>query len=166
MTTVFAPSVGLLMICAASLPAVSETPPADTGEGSAAATATPGATEQNPGIPSATILDNRNSRGILGSAVRSATNEHMGRIVDVVVDRAGTTQAAVIDFGGFLGVGSRKIAVDWSAMRFTGSNSVTIDLTREQVNSAPQYQEGKPIIVLSASPEFARSRVTARMPER
>ena len=42
----------------------------------------------------------------------------MGRIVDVIVDRAGAVRAAVIDFGGFLGVGSRKIVVDWNALRF------------------------------------------------
>ena len=45
----------------------------------------------------------------------------MGRIVDVIVDRAGTVRAAVIDFGGFLGVGSRKIVVDWSALHFGAS---------------------------------------------
>ena len=118
-----------------------------------------------PPTPPTTMLESRDGRGILGSAVRSATNEDMGRVVDVIVDRAGTARAAVIDFGGFLGVGSRKIAVDWNAMRFTGSNGVSMDLTRDQVKSAPQYQEGKPIIVLGAAPEFARSRVTARIPE-
>jgi hypothetical protein len=41
-------------------------------------------------------------------------SEDMGRIVDVIVDRSGQVRAAVIDFGGFLGVGSRKIAVDWN----------------------------------------------------
>ena len=119
---------------------------------------------QQPAAPT-TILDNRDGRGILGSAVRSAANEDMGRVVDVIVDRAGTARAAVIDFGGFLGVGSRKVAVDWNAMRFTGVNSVSIEMTRDQVKSAPQYQEGKPIIVLGAAHEFARSRVTARIPE-
>jgi hypothetical protein len=89
----------------------------------------------------------------------------MGRVVDVIVNRAGAARAAVIDFGGFLGVGSRKIAVDWNAIRFTGRDGISIDLTRDQVKAAPQYQEGKPIVVLGASPEFARSRYTARMPE-
>ena len=89
----------------------------------------------------------------------------MGRVVDVIVDRSGTARAAVIDFGGFLGVGSRKIAIDWSAMRFSGLDQVTLDLTRDQVKAAPQYEEGKPIIVLGAAPEFARSRVTARTSE-
>ena len=45
-------------------------------------------------------------------------NEDMGHIVDVIVDRSGTVRAAVIDFGGFLGVGSRKIVVDWNALHF------------------------------------------------
>ena len=57
----------------------------------------------------------------------------MGRVIDIVVDRTGQVRAAVIDFGGFLGVGSRKIAVDWNALRFapTGSkyDRITLDLT-------------------------------------
>ena len=55
---------------------------------------------------------------MLGRDVRSPTDEDMGRIVDVIVDRAGAVRAAVIDFGGFLGVGSRKIVVDWNALHF------------------------------------------------
>ena len=42
----------------------------------------------------------------------------MGRIVDVLVDGQGMARAAIIDFGGFLGVGSRKIAVAWQALHF------------------------------------------------
>jgi len=115
--------------------------------------------------PPAIILDKRNVQGILGNAVRSAADEDMGRIVDVIVDRSGAARAAVIDFGGFLGVGSRKIAIDWNAMRFTSLDRITIDMTREQVKAAPEYETGKPITVLGAALEFARSRVTERMPE-
>ena len=85
--------------------------------------------------------------------MRSAANENMGRIIDIIVDRTGVPRAAVIDFGGFLGVGSRKIAVDWSAMRFAlkdERSSITVELTRDQVKAAPEYQEGKPITVLGA----------------
>jgi hypothetical protein len=119
-----------------------------------------------PDNPPAVVLDQRHVLGILGNAVRSATNEDMGRIVDVIVDRSGEARAAVIDFGGFLGVGSRKIAIDWNAMRFTSLNHITVDMTREQVKAAPEYETGKPVTVLGASLEFARSRVTERTPER
>ena len=81
--------------------------------------------------------------------------EDMGRIVDVIVDRAGTVRAAVIDFGGFLGVGSRKIVVDWNALHFGSiankSDSITLELTKEQVKAAPEYKEDTPIVVLGAS---------------
>ena len=75
----------------------------------------------------------------------------MGRIVDVIVNRSGQVRAAVIDFGGFLGVGSRKIAVDWNALRFEPGGKpdrITVDLTRNSVRLAPEYKEGAPVVVL------------------
>jgi hypothetical protein len=91
---------------------------------------------------------------VLGKDVRSAADEDMGRIVDIVVERSGQIRAAVIDFGGFLGVGSRKIAVDWSILRFGSgekSDRIAVDLTRAQVKAAPEYKDGKPVVVLGAS---------------
>ncbi len=74
--------------------------------------------------------------------------------LDVIVDHGGRVRAAVIDFGGFLGVGSRKIAVDWSALHFPPpgqpNTKISLDLARDQVKAAPEYQEGKPIVVLGA----------------
>jgi hypothetical protein len=61
--------------------------------------------------PSAVIIDPLTIETVLGREVRSITDENMGRIVDIIVDRSGQVRAAIIDFGGFLGVGSRKIAV-------------------------------------------------------
>ncbi|SDS66921.1 PRC-barrel domain-containing protein [Bradyrhizobium canariense] len=105
--------------------------------------------------PSVTILGAKEAHGVLGRDVRSAANEDMGHIVDVIVDRTGTVRAAVIDFGGFLGVGSRKIVVDWNALRFgrvsDKSDAVTLELTKDQVKAAPEYKEDTPIVVLGAS---------------
>jgi len=78
----------------------------------------------------------------------------MGRIIDVIVDKAGMPRAAIIDFGGFLGVGSRQIAVDWNALHFSPAGKaerITLDLTRDQLKSAPEYEKGKPVVVLGAS---------------
>jgi hypothetical protein len=105
--------------------------------------------------PSVTIIGARDAHGVLGRDVRSPTDEDMGRIVDVIVDRAGVVRAAVIDFGGFLGVGSRKIVVDWNALHFgrvaNKSDSITLELTKDQVIAAPEYKEDTPIVVLGAS---------------
>jgi hypothetical protein len=123
----------------------------------AAAPATPApAAPKEPAPPaSVTVIAPREAHGVLGREVRSPANEDMGRIVDVLVDRTGTVRAAVIDFGGFLGVGSRKIVVDWSALHFgrvnNKSDSITLELSKAQVAAAPEYKEGTPIVVLGAA---------------
>src|SRR5881394_2131432 len=105
--------------------------------------------------PSVTVIGARDAHGILGRDVLSAANEDMGRIVDVIVDRTGTVRAAVIDFGGFLGVGSRRIVVDWNALHFgriaNKGDSITLELNKEQVSAAPEYKEDTPLIVLGAA---------------
>jgi PRC-barrel domain len=117
-------------------------------------TAPPAAKEPSPPA-SVTIIGAREAHGVLGRDVRSAANEDMGRIVDVIVDRTGAVRAAVIDFGGFLGVGSRKIVVDWNALHFgriaDKTDAITLELTKDQVTAAPEYKEDQPIVVLGAS---------------
>lgn len=131
-------------------------------ESSAApAPATPPAKPPPPQtVPEVTVLNTHDVQGILGREVRSAANEDMGRIVDVMVDRTGQVRAAIIDFGGFLGVGSRKIAVDWNALHFPAPGKpdqfITLELTRDQVKAAPEYQEGKPVVVLGALGKLER----------
>lgn len=122
-----------------------------------------------PERPAATVIESKEVSGVLGKDVRSAADENMGRIVDVIVDQSGQTRAAIIDFGGFLGVGSRKIAVDWKALNFSPGqdrNRVVLQMTREQVTAAPEYQEGKPIFVLSAAAGTETVRFTTGSPGR
>lgn len=118
---------------------------------------------------SALVLEGGEAGSILGKEVRSAADEKLGRIIDVIVDRNGATRAAVIDFGGFLGVGSRKIAVAWDILKFTapagGEDRITVQTTRDRLNTAPEFKEGKPITVLGAHDD-AGTKVTLRTPER
>ena len=129
---------------------------ADKAEPPAANSTTPPAANPPapPAAPEMTILAKHEVEGILGREVRSAADEDMGRIVDVLVDRAGQVRAAIIDFGGFLGVGSRKIAVDWNALHFPepgkAGERIALELTRDQVKNAPEYKDGKPVVVLGA----------------
>jgi hypothetical protein len=141
--------VGAVLATSAAVWAQGEAPPQTRG-------ATPQETPKEPAPPpSVTVIGARDAHGILGREVRSAANEDMGRIVDVIVDRSGTVRAAVIDFGGFLGVGSRKIVVDWRALHFARiankGDTVTLELNKEQVTAAPEYKEDTPLIVLGAA---------------
>jgi hypothetical protein len=99
----------------------------------------------------ATVVDDRQLESVLGIEARSATGENMGRIVDVFVDRAGEVRAAIIDFGGFLGLGTRQIAVDWRSLRFEPNGkagTVVVNLTRDQLRVAPVFKSGEPIVLV------------------
>ncbi|WP_296345972.1 PRC-barrel domain-containing protein [Reyranella sp.] len=161
---VMVPAMALLMLVSASKMLTAQSSP-DTAQ-QPTSPAPPAATSPAPApapppavppvaAPSVTVIDTQEARGILGNEVRSAADENMGRIVDVIVDSAGRTRAAIIDFGGFLGVGSRKIAVEWKALHFVPAASkrygIVLELTRDQVKLAPEFKEGKPIVVLGAS---------------
>jgi hypothetical protein len=123
----------------------------------------------SPGTP-AMVLDDQEVSTILGKSVRSSADEDMGRIVDIIVSRDGQARAAVIDFGGFLGIGMRKIAVDWRALNFAPAGkpgTITLDLTRNQVRLAPEYKRGEPVVVVSsASPGRTAPSSEAAAPER
>ena len=101
---------------------------------------------QSPGTStpaSAEVLDASTVETVLGREVRSVADENMGRIVDVIVDLSGEVRAAVIDFGGFLGVGSRKIAVDWNILRFGSGEKparVVMELTQAQGLAFVRYK--------------------------
>ena len=107
------------------------------------------------------VFSHRDLQTVLGASVHSNSGKDMGHIVQVLVDQSGTVRAAVIDFGGFLGVGSRKVVVDWGALHFAPEDQpqhIIVDLTRNQVKAAPEYRSGKPVVVMGAAatpaPEF------------
>ncbi len=81
---------------------------------------------------------------ILGRTVYGASGDTVGRVVDVLVDGAGLPQAAVLDVGGFLGVGNRTIAVHWSTLHFRPSDKehpITIDMPADEIKAAPEYND-------------------------
>jgi hypothetical protein len=82
---------------------------------------------------------------ILGKKVRGPDGKDTyGAIIDLLVDDQGQPRAAIIDFGGFLGVGSRKIAVDWQLLKFQPTDQavpIVLDLDRKQIQSAPEYKD-------------------------
>jgi len=110
--------------------------------------------------------------GLLGKKVRDAAGEDMGMVVDVLVDGDGQPRAAVIDFGGFLGVGSRKIAVDWRLLQLKqvdSTASVLLGLTRTEVQAAPEYKPSsnpaQPVMVVGPPPPSTGASTPANAPK-
>ena len=96
------------------------------------------------------MVDGEQLESVLGIEAFSSAGDDMGRIVDILVDRTGQIRAAIIDFGGFLGVGSRKIAVDWRSLHFDPkkAGAVVVNLTKDQLRVAPVYKVAEPVVMV------------------
>jgi hypothetical protein len=77
--------------------------------------------------------------------VRDEDGKEIGRIVDVVVDPAGQPRAIVVDVGGYMGLGARRVAVSWPSVHVPALDAadkrIVIDLTDAQVRAAPEYTD-------------------------
>jgi hypothetical protein len=109
-----------------------------------AATVATGKPSTPGGKPHKTLeqLDATAVASMMGSKVQGPGGEDMGLVVDVVVDRNGRPRALVIDFGGFLGVGSRKIALDWRLVHFAPGGQgppILVRVGRADLQAAPEY---------------------------
>jgi hypothetical protein len=93
---------------------------------------------------------------ILGKGVRGPAGEDMGRVVDLLFDRDAHPRSVVIDFGGFLGVGSRRIAIDWNLLRFEPTNltaPLQLSLGKADIQAAPEYKDtAKPPTMVGPPP--------------
>jgi len=125
----------------------------------AAPAAPPSATA--PGLPPTVMLQTfspRDAMSVLGHPVVDADGRTIARLIDVLVDPNGQPVAAVLDFGGFMGVGIRRIAVFWSTLRFesgAGTHRIILTLTQDQYQAAPEYRDPeKPApVVVPVAPE-------------
>ncbi|HUJ97406.1 MAG TPA: PRC-barrel domain-containing protein [Stellaceae bacterium] len=146
----------------APAPGAQPVPPA------AAATKPPAPVANAPAMPPQNIetLPSSTATSVLGRKVRDAAGADMGPVVDVLVDRNGIPLGAVIDFGGFLGVGTRKIAIDWQLLQFNPDDPnapILLALTRPQVQAAPEYKPGSNEVQL-VGPPAAEGRSAAPNP--
>ena len=78
---------------------------------------------------------------VIGARVMSPTNERIGAIEDLILNMDdGTVSAAVVSVGGFLGFGSKDIAVDWERLDINyAGNEITLDLTRDEADEDEEY---------------------------
>jgi hypothetical protein len=74
-----------------------------------------------------------------------------GRIIDVLIDGSGQVHAFVVEFGGFLGIGTRKIAVDRAAFQFVDSK-IFVEISGSQLQAAREWKTGEPPHVVNAGP--------------
>jgi hypothetical protein len=149
----------VVLACLCGPAAVAQTTAPPTAPQSATPPTQP-APPQPAAAPSTTpaaqeILYEGEATSILGRSVQGSDAHEIGLVVDVLVDDTGQPRAAVVDFGGFLGIGNRRVAIVWRALRFTvgaKSGTISVDLTADQLRTTPEYKATTKPVMMAVPP--------------
>ena len=85
---------------------------------------------------------------MIGVAVRNAAGDSVGKIEDLLITDGSTLRAVIIDVGGFLGLGSKLIAVEPGALvlRPGGDRfSAVLNMSKDTVAAAKPFDPTKAI---------------------
>lgn len=79
-----------------------------------------------------------------GYSVLGADGEQVGEVTEVMVSQDGKVEAIVISSGGFLGLGEKSYAIEWSGAEVDSEKQeIQTQLTQQEIENAPEY-EGQP----------------------
>ncbi len=114
-------------------------------DATAPATTTPptAATEQ-PAAP-AVRADGHLASNIIGETVYNGTAEdaqNIGKVTDLVLDKDGNVETAVIGVGGFLGLGAKDVTFDFDKMQWAekdGDRWLIAAVTKEALEAQPAF---------------------------
>jgi hypothetical protein len=80
---------------------------------------------------------------LVGTTVYGADDSNIGEIGDVLMSQDGKVDTIVLDVGGFLGVGEKKVAVGMDNLSFMadkdGNKYLYTTFTKEQLDAQPAY---------------------------
>jgi sporulation protein YlmC with PRC-barrel domain len=96
----------------------------------------------NPSTPyGSTAIDVISSDQVEGTAVYDEAGEKLGSIDDLMIDkRSGQVRYAVLEFGGFLGIGSDRYPVPWNMLKYdTRLDGYVVPLDKARLENAPRY---------------------------
>ena len=95
-------------------------------------------------VDAATVGKNVRMSKLIGSTVRLDRDERIGTIDDIIIDEKGQLYA-VLEVGGFLGLGGRRVALPYKELRIDlASGAVTVPgATKEQLEQAPAFDYRK-----------------------
>ncbi|RWD64097.1 MAG: PRC-barrel domain containing protein, partial [Mesorhizobium sp.] len=82
---------------------------------------------------------------IIGESVYNGTGkdaQDIGKVDDVVFDASGKAKSAIIGVGGFLGVGTKDVAFDYSKLEWAEKNGdrwLVAKTTKDELNAQPAF---------------------------
>jgi len=96
------------------------------------------------------------SERVEGTAVYNPSGEKLGSIDDLMIDkRSGKVEYAVLEFGGFLGIGTDRYPLPWSMLDYDPQREgYVVPIDKQTLEGAPRYDTET---VPDYTPEYGRS---------
>jgi sporulation protein YlmC with PRC-barrel domain len=110
--------------------------------GAGAAPAQAGGGAQNAAAsPAAAGVPLQRAQSLVGTNVVGANGRDAGEVENLLIDRNGQVRAAVVEWGGFLGIGENRAVVPIDQIQLGAGNNerARMTLTREQLERLPRY---------------------------
>jgi sporulation protein YlmC with PRC-barrel domain len=87
-----------------------------------------------------------NASKLIGLDVQSPEDKKVGDIGEVVLDKDGKVEGVVVDVGGFLGIATHPVLLDWKDVTLAsqdGKDRAVVSLTKEKLEQMPAYEVSK-----------------------
>jgi sporulation protein YlmC with PRC-barrel domain len=118
--------------------AAAQAPPPAPAPAPSPAAGPDSAAPKEPGAPASVVrqikVDDLEDLKIYG-----ADGKEIGEIEEVVQSNADKKQLVVIERGGFLGVGARKVALPLESIQVQGDRAVLLDMDPAKLDSMPEF---------------------------
>ncbi|SFW97555.1 PRC-barrel domain-containing protein [Marinospirillum alkaliphilum DSM 21637] len=101
---------------------------------------------QNRGHIRSVPANGNQASDLIGAKVRTAANEDIGSVSELIIDQNGQVVAIVVGTGGFLGMGKSDVAIGWDHVTISGAadkRELRVDVTGADLRNAPKYENKK-----------------------
>ncbi len=81
-----------------------------------------------------------------GTDVYNTEGDKLGSIDDLMIDKlSGQVRYAVLEFGGFLGMGTDRYPLPWSMLKYdTSKDGYVVPVNKSTLERAPRYADSDP----------------------
>jgi sporulation protein YlmC with PRC-barrel domain len=124
------PAVFAMLVALAAFPAFAEqsTTPPPSGTG-------------NPNLAVATVKLENGTRlsKVIGSTVYADPNTSIGTVDDLIMTSDNQVAMAIVSVGGFLGLGSKLVAVPYDQLKSDGGKTMLPGVTKDSLKAMPNF---------------------------
>ena len=80
---------------------------------------------------------------VVGASVTNSSSDSIGKIDDVIISSDGKAPYAILSVGGFLGMGTRVIAIPYESLRFADNKIMLPGATKDSLKALPEFKYAK-----------------------